>query len=266
MAENYDAFAAWLPGDGSVQIRSYDIDLAKRNAPPPGPAATLSRPDLGPVVPGAGMDMAVNRVGDATAVFVQEGPDGRRLVAGLFDRVPGAFRTSTSSKFRRLTRPPLSWGMSFDLLGAVKYRVEVDGQPVGETTETKLTPSAPITDGEHTWRVVATDRRGQSTATPARPLRIDSVPPELTFKLAGSRKRARPVRVAVTAADGSLETPSGSGIKTVRISWGDKTRAVSSRQASHRYAKGGTYTIRVSATDVAGNAVAVTRRITVKRK
>jgi len=212
------------------------------------------------------MDMAVNRVGDAASVFVQEGPDGRRLVAGGFDRTPAAFRTFTTSRFRKFARPPLSWQTSFDLLGAVKYRVEIDGQPVGETTDTKLTPVNPVPDGEHRWRVVATDRRGQTASTPTRPLRIDSVAPEVAFRVSGSRKRLKAIRVAVRAADGSLAAPSGSGIKTVRIDWGDKTPIVSGRTASHRYAKGGKYTIRVSATDAAGNAVAVTNRITVKKK
>jgi len=266
IAENNDAFAAWLPGDGSVRIRPYDIDPAKRLAPPPGPASTLSRPELGPVVAAAGMDMAVNRVGDAAAVFLQEGADGRRLVAGAFDRAPGVFRTFTTAKFRKFARPPLSWQVSFDLLGAVKYRVEIDGQSVGETTDTKLIPVNPVPDGEHTWRVVATDRRGQSAATPPRPLRVDALPPQLTFRVTGSRKRGKPIKVAVKAADGSLETPSGSGIKTVRVDWGDKSRVASGRRASHRYAKGGKYTVRVSAADVAGNAVALTQRITIKKK
>ena len=266
IAENNDAFAAWLPGDGSVLIRPYDIDPAKRQAPPPGPATVLSGPDFGPALAAGGMDMAVNRAGDASAVFLQEAADGRRLVAGGFDRVPGAFRTFTTAKFRKFARPPLSWQASFDLWGPLKYRVEVDGQPVGETTDTKLIPVNPVADGVHTWRVVATDRRGQSVGTPPRTLRVDSLPPAVTFKVTGSKRRGKPVRVAVTAADGSLATPSGSGIKAVRIAWGDKTAAVSGRRAAHRYARGGKYTIRVSATDRAGNAVAVTRQITVKKK
>lgn len=265
IAENNDAFAAWLPGDGSVQIRAYDINPARRLVPPPGPAAPLSRPEFGPVVPAAGMDMGVNRAGDASAVFLQEGPDGRRLVAGVFDRAPGVFRTYTTAKFRKFARPPLSWQASFDLSGALKYRVEIDGRPVAETTETKFTPLTPVPDGEHTWRVVATDRRGQSAATPVRPLRVDSVAPELKVRVTGSRRRGSLIKVAATAADGSIATPGGSGVKTIRISWGDKTRIVSGRRASHRYARGGKYTISVSATDVAGNAVKVNKRVTVKK-
>ncbi len=265
IAENNDAFAAWLPGDGSAQLRAYDIDPAKREPPPPGPASALSQPALGPVVTAAGMDMAVNRAGDASAVFVQQGADGRRLVAGSFDRVPGAFRTFTSSKFRPFVRPPLSWQAAFDLWGPIRYRVEIDGQPVGETTDTKLITANPVADGEHTWRVVATDRRGQSVAAPARPLRVDSLAPTLTFRLTGTKKRGRTLKLAATAADRSLAAPSGSGVKAVTVSWGDRTRVVSGRRVSHRYARGGRYTVRVSATDAAGNVVVKTQRITVKR-
>ena len=54
----------------------------------------------------------------------------------------------------------------------------------------------------------------------------------------------------------------GSGIARVRIDFGDGT-VVTAKYASHTYGGGGHHTIRVSATDKAGNAVAVTRKITV---
>ncbi len=266
IAENNDAYAAWIAADGSVQQRPYDIDPAKRLAPPPGPAAPLSNPAFGPVDNAAGMDMVVNRAGDSSAVFVQAGADGRRLVSGGFDRAPGTFRTYTTSKFRSFARPPLSWQASFELLGKLTYRVEVDGQPVGETQDTKLTTLNPVPDGVHTWRVVATDRRGQTASAPVRTLRIDSIAPAVSFKVTGKRQQRQQVKVAVTAADGSLTAPAGSGIKTVRIDFGDKTPVVSGRTASHRYAKRGMFTIRVSATDQAGNVVAKTLRVTIKKK
>ncbi len=246
IAENNDAFAAWLPGDGSALIRPYDIDPAKRQAPPPGPVKAISRADFGPVVPELGMDMAVNRAGDANAVFVQGPPEARRLVTGAYDRPPGAFRTFTSSKYGNFAARPLSWASSFELQGRPTYRVEVDGKPVGETRDTKL--AAPVADGVHTWRVVATDRRGQTATTPARTLRVDALPPELELKLTGKRAAGKPVKLAVTAADGSLDLPSGSGVKTVAISWGDRTLPAAGRLATHRY-KRGTWTITVTATD-----------------
>ncbi len=265
IASNNNAFAAWLPGDGSVHIRPYDIDPTKRTPPPPGPDAVLSRAAFGPVVAEAGMDMAVNRAGDAAAVFVQEGADGRRLVSAVYDRPPGSFTTNTTTKYRSSVRPALRWQPAFDIWGPLTYRVEVDGTPIGQTTDTTLTPLAPVAEGEHKWRVVATDRRGQSSTARSRPLRVDSLPPEVALSVTGVKKRGRVVKVTVRAADGSLDAPAGSGVAVVRIDFGDGTR-LAARTATHRYARGGRVTIRVSATDKVGNAIAITKRITIAKK
>jgi hypothetical protein len=55
-----------------------------------------------------------------------------------------------------------------------------------------------------------------------------------------------------------------SGVKFARIDFGDRSGIVTARRASHRYGRSGSFTIRVSATDAAGNASATTRRIRVK--
>jgi PKD domain-containing protein len=268
VAENNDAYVVSVGGssaaDASVQAVPYDIDPAKRTAPPPGAPVTISDPALGPVDGSAGLGLGVDRAGDASAVFVQGTGDAKRLVAGGFDRAPGAFRTYTSSKLRRYSRPPLSWQTSFELWGAVSYAVEIDGKPVGTTTATKLTPTARLRDGTHRWRVVATDRRGQTAATKIRFLRVDATKPALSVKVTGSRRRGKGLKVAVRAADGSLRHPRGSGIARVRIDFGDGTR-VDERRATHRYGKSGAVTLRVSATDKAGNARTVTRRLHIGR-
>lgn len=266
VSENNDAYVSWLPGDGSAQLRAFDIEPAKPGPALAGQTVTVSDPQFGPVAGALGMDLGVNRAGDAVAVFVQEAPGGRVLVAGSFDRAPGTFRTYTTSKVRKFARPPLSWAPSFELWGPVTYRVEIDGKPVGTTAETKLTPLQPVADGNHLWRVVATDRRGQETATPTRPLRVDGTPPEIAFRLTGKRVRGRPLTVRARVADGSLKAPRGSGIARVTIDWGDKTRKVNRRTAKHRYARPGKYTIRVSAADRAGGTAVVQQRITIKRK
>lgn len=261
IAENNDAFAAWLAADGSVQLRTYDIRLDTPQIPPPAPGVALSRPEFGPVVTAGGMDLSVNRVGDAAAVFLQEQPEGRRLVAGVFDRPPGAFVTNTTSNPRPLTQPGLSWQASFDLLGAVGYRVEIDGQVVGETTATRFALPAPLAEGDHRWRVLATDRRGQVAETPARLLRVDTLAPVGVAKLTGSRRVGRLLTLAVTAADGSFAVPSGSGVRSIRVDWGDKTKIVWGSTAVHRYAKAGSYTITIRVRDVAGNISTLTERL-----
>jgi hypothetical protein len=268
IAENNDAYAVSIAGssaaDASVQIVPYDIDRAKRTAPPPGAPVMISDPSLGPVDPAAGLGFGVDRAGDASAAFVQGTGNARTLVAGGFDRAPGSFRTYTSSKLRKYARPPLSWQPSFELWGAVSYAVEVDGKPIGTTTATKITPPVALADGTHRWRVIATDRRGQVTATKMRYLRVDATPPALSVKVTGSRKRGKPVKVTVRAADGSLRHPRGSGIARVRIDFGDGTE-VSDRRATHRYGHSGAVTLRVSATDKAGNARTVKRRLHIRR-
>jgi hypothetical protein len=266
MAENNDGYAAWLqgtgPGDTMVHAVAYDIDPAKRTVPPPGPDTVLTSPDLGGVDVAAGLDMGVNRAGDAAAVFVQGTGDGRRLMTAGFDRDPGTFRTYTTAKWRKFARPPLSWAASFDIWGAITYRVEIDGQSYGETKDRTLTPLNAVPDGEHNWRVVAIDRRGQTEAAPTRLMRVDATPPTVTFTVKGTRKAGKPVKVAVKAND--VLNPKASGVAVVRIDYGDGFQVVG-RKAVHRYARRGAYTVRVSATDTAGNAIAVKRRIRIKK-
>lgn len=277
IAENGDAYATSLNPDGGVRISGYDISPSKAGVPGPGPLQVLSPPEFGPAEAAGGMDLGVNRAGDAWAVFVQNGPGGRRLVAGGFDREPGRFRTYTSSKFRRFKQPKLTWQSAFEIQGRLRYRVEIDGTAVGETTDRSLTLGSPLTDGIHPWRVVATDRRGQTAATNVRLLRVDGTPPTFESKLTGVRKQGRTLKLAVKASDafvpdapqGTADTPgavaNGSGVKSYRIDWGDKSRTDKKRTASHVYRKNGTYTLRISVRDVAGNVTVDKQRLTIKK-
>jgi hypothetical protein len=266
VAESGDTVVAWQQrdsGGSAVQARFYDNDLASRTAPEPGPVTLLSNPDFGPIDPAAGLDVASNRVGDVVIVFVQGDSGARRLVSAFYDRPPQSFATYTPTRYRRFSRPPLSWQPAFDLWGPVAYRVEIGGTPVGETTDTRLTPSQIVPDGRHLWRVVATDRHGQSVVSRSRLLRVDATPPRLTFRVRGERRAGKVVRVEARAAD--VLNPYASGIAYVRIRFALGTPTVTARSAAHRYARRGSYTIRVSATDRAGNAKVVTRRIKIKK-
>jgi hypothetical protein len=113
--------------------------------------------------------------------------------------------------------------------------------------------------------VVAIDIRGQTAATPSRNLRVDATPPKITFKVSGSRKRGKLVKVAVQATDASATGAKASGLNLVHIRFGDGSATVTGLEAVHRYGHSGKVTVRVSASDKAGNAIAVTRRITIRR-
>jgi hypothetical protein len=260
VAETTDRVVGWVgAGDGSVHGVFYDDKSSTRVVPGPGPDTRLTNPDLGAVDPTTGFDVAGDRTGDFAFAFIQGGGDARRLVLATYDRLPGAFAISTSSKnWRNVVKNPLAWGTALDLWGALTYTVLIDGKPVAQTQTTKATlPVGALSEGLHTWRVTATDRRGQSVTTPVKPLKVDTVSPTVSFSV--KRKK----RVAtVTAKAGDVIPPSGNaaGIRFVRIDWGDGSGFVQARSAKHAYGRTGAFTVRVSATDRAGN-VAVAERV-----
>jgi hypothetical protein len=269
VAENGDGLIAFQQGDAAggrtVHARPYDYVPASRAVTLPGADATLSDPALGPTDAARGLEAGADRAGDIAVAFVQGDGDARKIVAASYDRAPGAFRASTTTKWRKFARPPLKWGTAFELWGPLTYRVEIDGQPVGSTTSTGLTVPTVVPDGLHRWRVVAVDIHGQSTATPSRNLRVDATPPKITFKVSGSHKRGKQVKVAAQVTDASGTSAQASGLAGVRISFGDGSRTIAGLKAVHRYGHSGKVTVRVSASDKAGNAVAVTRRITIRK-
>jgi hypothetical protein len=268
VAETGDGLVAWAQGDASggvsLHAKQYISVPASRVPQAPGPDQLLSNPDLGQVDGARGIDAAANRVGDIAVAFVQGGDGDRKIVAAAFDRAPGSFLTYTTTRWRKFARPALRWSQSFELWGPVTYRVEIDGQPVAQTTETSVTVPGIVPDGLHTWRVVAIDRRGQTTATASRNLRVDATPPKVKFKVSGVRRSGGLVKVAVSATDASRTGAQASGLKLVRVDFGDRSRAVVGRTATHRYGRPGKFTIRVSATDNVGNVRVVQRRVTIK--
>jgi hypothetical protein len=231
--------------------------------PPPGPEAVLSTPEFGLVDEARGSTWRWTAAG--TWPWPRSRPSGPsgRLVVASFDRPPGSFRTYSSGKLRRSNRPTLTWQAPFELWGALRYRVEVAGQVVGEVGETRMVPATPLPDGTHPWRVVATDRRGQAVASKVRYLRVDATAPQIEATL--RRGGGRTLRVTARVADGSLAAPTGSGVRTVEVLWGDGRRSTG-RKLTHRYRRGGEYTVTVRATDKAGNVGTYVEKVRIKRK
>ena len=265
VSENGDGLVAFQQSDGSIHARPYDYVPASRVVTPPGGDVALSNPALGPTDAARGLLAGADRAGDIVVAFVQGTGASSQIVAATFDRAPGAFRGSTTSKWRKFARPPLKWGAAFELWGPITYTVFIDNKPAGQTTSTGITVPAVVPDGLHRWRVVATDRRGQTSATPSRNIRVDATAPKISFRISGARKRGRFVKVAAKVTDASGTNAKASGLAGVRISFGDGSRAISGRRAAHRYAHSGKVTVRVSASDKAGNVRTVRRRITIRK-
>jgi hypothetical protein len=262
--ENGDGAIAWQAADGNIHVRSYTNRRASRVVQGPGPEVLWSNPALGATDASLGLEAAADRAGDIAAVWTQGVGTGRLLVAGTFDRAPGAFRPLSGTSFRNVASAAtaLKWSTAFELWGPLTYSVQVDGRVVATTAQTSAAIPG-LADGVHRWRVVATDRRGQTTATAPRVLRQDGTLPRATVSVSGTRRRGRPIRVSVRATDASRTGRRASGIGRVRIAWGDGSRT-DARRARHSYRRSGRFALSVSVRDRAGNAVVVRRSLTIR--
>jgi hypothetical protein len=260
IAENGSATVSWLqaPGDPGATVvhgRHWIINQTRRGFPVPEPDTVLSNPAFGPVDPGAGIDAAADRLGDAITVFVQGAGDQRRLAAAQFDRPPGKFLVYWGKGYRSLKAKPLKWAAASELWGPLTYTVMIDNKAVGTTTAPPFTPPLRIKDGGHRWWVLATDQRGQTQRTKSEPLRVDETPPSLHVRIS---KSGASVTVLAMAHD------KRSGLRTIVTSFGDGTSR-SGAHVTHRYRRSGTYKLVVRAIDYAGARRLSAHTIRVKR-
>jgi hypothetical protein len=253
MSENNDGFVASVIG-GATQLLLYD-DLK------PGVPIVISRPELGAVDPARGFDAAADRASGGVVAWVQGGAADRRIVAGYIDRPPDRFRGYTSASCCQPALANLTWQPSFNLWGAHRYQVRVDGQLVGETVDTKLRLTVPLEGAIHHWQVTAVDPRGQTRRSRTRLLRVDDLVPRLSV----SYKRSK--RIVVISARGRDLGGTGhraSGIRDVAVAWGDGTRGARGTQrlrVRHRYAGTGEFALEVTARDRAGNVSVYKRTV-----
>jgi hypothetical protein len=259
IGQNEDGLVAWQRDGGTVFAR-YLLKHRWQGE------AALSRPEWGPVAGDLGLMAGADRNGNASVAFVQGDPGSRRVVVGTYDRPPLAFAGTTTPNYNRRNPPLLKWADSQDLQGGATYRVIFDGRPVGETRDRQWQFTTRVAEGPHKWRVVAVDRRGQTTSTPLRYIRVDSTRPRGTLRITGQRRRGQALRFQVTGADrrgpGSRARPSG--LRDITLDFGDRSRKVKRSKAfsaSRVYRRGGTFRVRATVTDKAGNQTVLTRRV-----
>jgi hypothetical protein len=263
-AEDGDGLIAYQHSDRTIHAHPYDYVPASRAVTLPGTDVLLSRADLGPSDAARGLLAAADRAGNIVVAYVQGDGAATRIVASGFDRRPGNFRiVSTPTGWQR-AHPSLRWSAAVESWGSLTYQVEVDGRPDGQTAATSIAVPNVVPDGVHRWRVVAIDRHGQRNATPSRVLHVDGTPPRVKVTVSGARKAGATLKVSVLASDPSRKRVRGSGLRTVRIAFGDGSRAIVGKRAQHRYARAGTRTVSVSASDRAGNVVTVKRRLRIR--
>lgn len=231
------------------------------------PEVELSVPAFGPADASAGLEASADRAGNAAITFAQGDPSARRVVLALYDLPPRAPAAHNDARWHAEGRPKLHWATVVDAWSPtpVTYRVEIDHVAVATQTGTTYRPSVPIVDGDHRWRIVTTDGRGQQSIGIDRFLRIDTHQPRLEL--------IAPLKVRHGAAASFLASPTdvgGSGVSSVELDFGDGSKAIlrvngrTQARAKHRYSVAGRRTVRATAVDQAGNRRTVKARITVK--
>jgi hypothetical protein len=217
-----------------------------------------SKPDYGPVDWDAGVVAGGDRWYNGAIVAIQGTGADRRLVATISDRPPGGFSPASNSQ-TWYAKPParLYWYAPTETWGGLRYTFEWDGTPVGTTSQTSYpTADLDLSPGVHLWRIVATDARGQTSATPTRLVRIDPDGPHVTISFEGAQRAGHRVTIKVRAID----TLSGSLTPTVHFGDGGQETG---RTVSHVYGRG-RYTVTVEASDKAGNVTTERRTLVIR--
>jgi hypothetical protein len=233
-----------------------------------GPEQVISDPALGPADADLGLFAGGDTSGDAAVAWVQGTPGDLAIVAAQLYDPPGAFSPAAASTYANVAQPPLAWSAAAELWGPVEYLVRVDGTPLVETQQLSVAPPLALADGRHTWQVSAANQAGISTEGPLSTVFIDTVPPQVTFTLAGRRVRGAALRIDVRCSDlppPGLPATAASGVRTVQVAWGDGTVTDIRRDdAVHTFTRARSDTITVTAVDRAGNRTAVSRRIVIR--
>lgn len=88
-------------------------------------------------------------------------------------------------------RPRLAWAASQDAgAGLAGYDVLVDDRPAAtglSASESGWTPPSALTDGAHTWEVVARDGAGNAATSARRTLTVDQTPPTAALRVSPNR-------------------------------------------------------------------------------
>lgn len=196
--------------------------------------------------------------GDAIFGFVQGDGANAQIGAVVVRAPPGEFVTSAPSTWTNAKRIPLQWEIPLAGAGKIDYSVLVDDQEVAEeVTDNEYTLTrAQLSNGVHSIQVQATDSLGQVVDSVPATLKVDRSPPRVRVRVRGSK-------VTVRLSDGAKGQSSGVKAGSVKIAFGDGHSAHGRISSKHSYARGGSYTLVLSASDKAGNKATIRRKVRV---
>ena len=266
-ASSYPVPTAADDGTGTVSWQRDSSIVARRLSPKLNdPEALLSVPEFGPAEASAGLEAAADRAGNAAITFAQGDPGARRVVVALYDLAPRAPAAHNDEKWRRETRPKFHWASVTDAWSTtpVRFRLEIDHVAVKTLTGTTYRLPAALPDGDHRWRIVTSDARGQESIGIDRFLRIDTRRPTISVRLSGRARRGAPTRFTASVSDPP------SGVASVALDFGDGSHGTAPvkggkpARIAHVFRVGGTRLVRATAVDRAGNTRVATLRVRVR--
>ena len=121
---------------------------------------------------------------------------------------PAAFDLAAPDHGAQLAtaRPALSWSEAVDSgTGVAGYEIFADGVRVGETEGTTFTPPADLGEGDHSWRVEARDRAGNTRSSGESTFTVDVTAPSAPVPVA-------PAEGALLDPDSSARVGAGRGL------------------------------------------------------
>jgi hypothetical protein len=254
LAETGAGVAAWVEQRGATGL----VSVQERRADGVEESTALTAPRGGKV---EGLVMGGSGLGDALIAWLQGSGDDAQLAAAVVDAPPDPFLVLLPSGWQRKKKVKIAWDRSPNAIGAVRYSVSVDDEPVREGLRSLSAALKPddLENGRHRIQVFATDASGQETGSRVGALRVDRRPPRVEL-----RRKGRRVTVMVT--DGSKQVASTLRKRSVKVAFGEKGGAspAASRgkargkkaptvRVSHSYRGSGRFRIRVTARDRAGN-------------
>ncbi len=204
-------------------------------------------------------ELAVARsgLGDGIVAFLQGQLGNAAIVAVHASAPPAQLVLGVPKGWAKPSQAIATWTPVLTSDGPASYTIVLDGHrvptPVGAT---RLRLSARgLGSGRHRVQLLATDIAGGSTLSAPSALRIDGVPP--TVRITRSRG-GHGVSVRISDAYSGVAT------RAVGVSFGDGARARARTRFSHRYARGGVYTVTVSVRDRLGISGVVRQLVSVR--
>jgi hypothetical protein len=180
------------------------------------PEQVLSTPSWGPTDAASGIAAGGDQNGDVAVAWVQGTPGTRRIVVGQMYQPPG--KPAGLSKYARGSHPVISWQPPPGAWGPMRYVVRFDGVFKGTTTATSMTVPRRVSAGPHAFTVTATDPAGFQSPTVQSRVLIDTVKPQLSFKL---NARGGFATINLQYTDRPRGALYSSGIGSIVIQWGD---------------------------------------------